>query len=344
MEVKEISRENIKPCTSTPTHLKQLKLSLFDQTTAPLPTPTLLFYPVPYKTTRQILDVTHLKTTLSRTLDSFYPLAGRYTTWDTIDCNDQGVPFIVTHVNCPLTSVLNFNGSTTTKLELLSKLYPPTEFAVIGSGIQVAIQINVFSCGGFVLGWYHSHKPLDGVSASTFLRHWAALSSNRNPQQLPDFVAGLTAFPQYPPEKDALIRPRMASFNQRTHATNESLLASSSSSSSSGVDIVVKSFVFKRTAVADLKARAASKDVMYPSRFLAVSGFIWKHLLQIQRRSALGVMVNVRPRANPPLANNSIGNLCEVVKVDLADHDSDEATELPELVTEIYSSISKIKI
>ncbi|KAK9732918.1 hypothetical protein RND81_04G031800 [Saponaria officinalis] len=328
MEVKIISTQIVKPSSPTPSHLRELMFSFLDQKNCSLTVPAVLFYrALPDEATP--LDIARLRTGLSETLTCFYPLAGRYKTWGTIICNDEGVPFIEAHVNCPISALIS--SPTSSNVDFLS-FYPPGE-NLQKSGIHLAIQVNVFTCGGFAIGWYHTHKVTDGVSVSTFFQHWAALVTQRYKdasQTKPDFRSGAISFSPLP-EEDKPMTPEQNETEEKKE-TNNSFFSNR---------IEVRSFVFKNEAVTELKAKSVSDHVTNPSRFEAVSGFIWKQILLAspkEGRSMLSIVVDIRPRTDPPMPNGSIGNLVETAFVR-----AQKRAELPEFVSEIRGSITKIK-
>ncbi|XP_074293704.1 limonoid 21-O-acetyltransferse-like [Silene latifolia] len=126
---------------------------------------SLIFYNPTTQT--QPVDITALKLALSKTLVHYYPLAGRLKDDSTIICNDEGIPFVVADVNCTLSAVLGSSQS----LDLSTKYQfcPPLD--ILSTGEQhiselahLAFQVNVFSCGGVVIGCYMLHKIMDGTS------------------------------------------------------------------------------------------------------------------------------------------------------------------------------------
>ncbi|KAK1256723.1 Vinorine synthase [Acorus gramineus] len=114
MEIEILSRETIRPTTPTQPHLRWHQLSALDQL-APLMTFHLvLFYPInggdlsppPHRETV-------LRTSLSRLLTPFYPLAGRLRKEGppphgtaTVEGTDEGVPFTVARADMDLDLVL----------------------------------------------------------------------------------------------------------------------------------------------------------------------------------------------------------------------------------------------
>ncbi|XP_074293708.1 stemmadenine O-acetyltransferase-like [Silene latifolia] len=333
-EVKIISRETVKPSTLTPPHLRTFNLSMIDQISRLLHVSSLIFYNP--NTQTQPLDIPGLKVALSETLSHFYPLAGRCKDESTIICNDAGIPFIEAHVNCSLSAVL----SSRQKLDMSSmfQFCPPKEYLNTGKQhiselVHLAFQVNVFSCGGVVIGCYMLHKIMDGTSFGLFFKHWSALTrKNYDDLIQPDFESTVIAFPPYHPEQkqqEQTVNPDYKYY----YPTDDSL------------KIVVKGFTFSNVALTKLKAMAASKHVPNPTRFESVLGFIWEQCLAaesvVYKHTELPVLIfaaDIRKRFGPPLSENSIGNLlANPIAI------SKTGVRLPDLVAEIHDAILKVK-
>ena len=86
-----------------------------------------------------------LKTSLSKTLTHFYPLAGRLSeNQNIVDCNDQGVQFLVAQVGSNLINII--------KSPVIKEL---NQLVMVESSYveeQLAIQVNLFDCGGIAVG------------------------------------------------------------------------------------------------------------------------------------------------------------------------------------------------
>ncbi|EEF47781.1 hypothetical protein RCOM_1470030 [Ricinus communis] len=109
MKVQVISREIIKPSSSTPQHLGIYKLSLHDQ----LAPRSLL----PYKKSH------HLKQSFSEALTHLYPLAGRITDdLFCIDCNDDGGSYSEARVAGDMSTILQ--DPNRDQLEMLLPCHP----------------------------------------------------------------------------------------------------------------------------------------------------------------------------------------------------------------------------
>ncbi|XP_021851553.1 stemmadenine O-acetyltransferase-like [Spinacia oleracea] len=343
INVRIVSREAVKPSIPTASHLKNLKMCYTDQM-LPLVPPFLTSGLVFYTNTNDVpVDITRLKTSLSKTLTTFYPLAGRIKQ-STINCNDQGVPFIETRVNCPLSLVINSPKI----VDFVTKFLPPRDSlgSLIGCDndelelelelVHLAIQVNVFTCGGVAIGWYDIHKVMDGTSSATFFKHWAALARQQSycydGLTQANFDAAVTAFPPSP-KAELLKLGNDYDIHDNGHGLSDS-------------STVVKSFIFTNNSVTKLKDKASSKQVPNPTRYQALAGFIWEQLLLISSMhyehnntdTILQVTVDMRPFTNPPLPRGSIGNL-----INTAVARAQNSTKLPQLVQEIHGVVSKMK-
>ncbi|KAL5751624.1 hypothetical protein ACOSP7_021800 [Xanthoceras sorbifolium] len=104
-DVEVISREIIKPATSTPDHLHHFKYSLVDQLiSSSFYTPLIYFYSLDHKLSNNEKS-SHLKTSLSQVLNHFYPLAGVIKD-NYVDCKNGGVLVLEAQVNCQLSQIL----------------------------------------------------------------------------------------------------------------------------------------------------------------------------------------------------------------------------------------------
>ncbi|CAL1391961.1 unnamed protein product [Linum trigynum] len=97
MEVSVISTENIKPWSlagSNQHEFKPFKLCLLDQLMVSIHSPLVLFYPMKDDHhDKKSSASTRLKASLSKTLNPFYPLAGRAKDNLIIHDFEKGIPF-----------------------------------------------------------------------------------------------------------------------------------------------------------------------------------------------------------------------------------------------------------
>jgi shikimate O-hydroxycinnamoyltransferase len=295
MQVRVILRENIKPSSPTPSHLKALKLSLFDQIVTKSYFPAILFYP----TNDGLLKLAQLKKSLSEALTRFYPLSGRVKDQFSIECNDEGASYSEALVDYNMSDFLD-----PPKIDLLNQLLPCHCQPWVAcqdraSAVCLAIQVNVFNYGGIAIGVCVLHTIADGITLSAFLKSWAAIAHGANDQQLfcPDFTTASTLFPP----RDLL---SLTCSNRFMVAWHEEAIS------------VTRRFVFDANAIATLKAKAKGEYVSNPTRYESLTALIWKCLINasmtisgLARPSVLEHSVDMRRRMGQPLSAYSMGNV-----------------------------------
>ncbi|XP_021595160.1 vinorine synthase [Manihot esculenta] len=284
-----ITREIIKPSSPTLQHLRFMKLSLLDQLNFTMSTPILFFYPNKIQNIKQKSQL--LKSSLSKTLTLFYPLAGKLKDHSFIHCNDHGVEFVDALVDCPMTDIFQ-NPDNFLLEKFISVDFNHTESSFRGA----VIQANFFTCGGLAIGVSLSHKIADAASLATFLMAWTAASlAKETPHTVvPHFISD-TIFPS---PADSLTLP-----------PPPPLLLT--------IETTTRRYVFDASNVSMLKAKAASATVQTPTRVEAITAFLWKCLMNLSgkklsrfiKQSVLIQSVNLRPRFDPPMPENYIGNM-----------------------------------
>ncbi|XP_052208739.1 stemmadenine O-acetyltransferase-like [Diospyros lotus] len=327
MKVEVISSELVKPSSPTPSHLKTFKISLMDQLLVSDYIPFIFHYPItdPNCDTNQL--VLHLKNSLSDTLTRFYPLAGRFKDHMSVDCNDEGVLFIETRVNCSMSEFLNEPQ--------IEQLHQFVFFIEMGSEpetslCQLAVQVNVFASDGIAIGVSMLHKMMDGSTLATFLKCWAAIASDDSQGKaiFPDLTVASSLFP---PRSDQL--PRSMSFLKDTWVKKGKS--------------ILRRFLFDDAAIKALKAKASSRAVPNPSSSLAVSAFIWKCAVAASRKvkgiqsgqiaTILAYAVNMRSRMVPPAPELSMGNIFW-----LATATQRDGAGLEEMVGSVREAVGKL--
>ncbi|XP_050366648.1 stemmadenine O-acetyltransferase-like [Argentina anserina] len=349
MVVKIISKECIKPSSPTPQHLKIHKLSLLDQLIPSIYLPGILYYPIHPNTTPSVnfgdtcQRSEQLKLSLSETLTSFYPLAGRFRDNLSIDCNDEGVSYTEAEVE----STCLFQFLNHPDVSLLSQFLPSgAGFSESeGPGAPLAmIQVTNFACGGYVVGVLVSHMVFDGTALRTFFKAWAARSRNTPASDIcmPTFDA-----PSLFPQSDAFPQEAtMMTFWRRFLRMGK---------------CVTRRFVFDAAAIASLKDKAAanttsSSSAQNPTRVEVVTALIWKCIMvalafhnheitdggqKQQRPTMITHAVNLRQRAVPPFSENCMGNFMFQAAATVCSRKAEEL-ELGSLVILIREAIKKL--
>lgn len=273
--------EWIKPSSPTPSHLRTYKISLLDQLLPIGHVPMILFFPSINLNNTIHAIAAKLKDSLSATLTYYHPFAGTIMNDLYVDCNDEGVQYIEALVkNFTLRSFLE-------KLEIhsLHKLVPhnPTSNETSKKGTCVVmVQVSIFECGGFAICLTISHKVVDGISLFSFFKAWAAMTSGSKIVE-PSFIAP-SLFPQntsLPRDLTLFLWPIV--FKQGKFVTRR--------------------FVFSASSIRQLKVKARSSLVKFPTKVEVVSAMIWRSIMFASRKrngaprpSVISHPVNLRRR------------------------------------------------
>ncbi|OMO57721.1 Transferase [Corchorus olitorius] len=191
--MKELENSPVSPPPgSVPT--TSLNLTLFDMTGFGFSAmQRLYFYEFPHPTS-YFMDNTlpNLKTSLSLTLQHFFPFAGKLT----IPPPPQPLPYIVYEEGDSVSfivkeSTVDFNhliGDHPRHVEELRALVPtlpPPSMAANGCMEKpvMAIQITVFPMAGISIGIGFCHSAADGSTLSHFMNSWANLNTHKSQDQ-----------------------------------------------------------------------------------------------------------------------------------------------------------------
>lgn len=347
--VEIVQRERIKPSSPTPQDLRIHELSILDQLALVIYIPIILFYP----RHSQNIDVTindkhhhysdyvNLKSSLSKTLTLFYPLAGRIKQDCTVvECNDEGAELTEARVDHPMSEILERPAPDPEALRKL--LAVDVESKEASDGALLHVQINVFACGGTAIGVSLSHKVADASTLSMFINTWAAKAKLNHIEVLPEFSSA-SLFP--------------ARHGHHQLGLNKELVREK---------CLMRRYVFDASSIAILKAKSACSSVESPTRVEAVSAVIWKCALGVSRAKFRGKYsssntnsisvqfrqdVNIRRRTSPPLPEILAGNLVGSFSAKhdlLGDHIADDDHDDPDddvqlLVSELRKGFEEMK-
>ncbi|BFG28787.1 hypothetical protein CerSpe_150610 [Prunus speciosa] len=360
IKVEIIERQTVRPSSPTPHSSRTIQLSVLDQMVhSHVYFPTLLFYVANNNITgsgggatstdtaamrmkeRDIFQ--HLIRSLAKTLTHFYPLAGRLSKgYDMIQCTDDGAEFVTARVKCSLSQIFEHPDP-----EMLTGLVPAIgQPDGDGDGDAtrlpfLAVQTNLFECGGIAIGLNFSHKVVDGITASAFISCWAktALDDGDN-DQVPFMVPKFDAASYFPPLD---------------------FLNSQQPSSAELVGIIkhdkciTKRFVFDASKIATLQSNLASALAPHaPTRVLVVSALIWKCAMEASSKSSnlppssFLLTMDLRRWFEPPLPQNLAGNVVGILVVTATaslkgQEESDETIDLKDLVAKLSTGIAQQK-
>ncbi|OVA15857.1 Transferase [Macleaya cordata] len=246
--------------------------------------------------------ISHLKTSLSRTLDHFFPLAGRLATTKHddgtisvyIDCNSAGAEFIhaaaditiadildptyVPHIVrsfFPLNGVINYDGRSQ---PLLS-----AQVTELIDGIFISCSVNHVICDGisfshFFNSWSEISRGLDHISRPPIIERWF-LENTDCPIRLPSSTNEFLSEAHTPPQ-----------FEERV-------------------------FHFTQENIARLKAKANSESETDRniSSLQALLAHIWVAFMRARhsdpnKETSYWLAIGNRARLNPPLPEAYFGN------------------------------------
>lgn len=286
-----ISRTLIKPSSTTPSHLKNFKLSLLDQLYPTIHGNITFFFPSKDAPTDLDFEFSRksqlLQKSVSETLTRFYPLAGQLADNSTVDCNDDGGLFIEARCGSPLSDFLSKPDYETLDLFL------PTIDPEISKGSLWLVKFSMFTCGGTAVSVLLTHKICDFGSLITLLKSWTAACGGSSKPLVPQFI-GASIFP---PEEI----PGMSAYAQIA-----------------GKKFIARRFVFGASKVAELKEKVQSvigREQFYVSRVEVLLALLWKCAMAVVKSktgsfkpTALFQAVNLRSRMDPPLPDTVFGN------------------------------------
>ncbi|KAK6253302.1 hypothetical protein QUC31_015022 [Theobroma cacao] len=306
MQVHIQTRKLIKPSNPTPHHLRDLKLSCFDQIAPPTYSSFVYFFPADNRisTSTSIQDerLEKLENSLSEVLTSFYPLAGRYVEdRHAIDCSDKGAEYLEAQVNA------NLNQFILEELdaELLNHLVPfPNE--LIFTPTILAVQINKFACGGLAIGLSLSHKFADGFTLFSFMNEWATSS-----RLGADRVKCLSF-------ESGSVLPATCTATHKIPVPDDN-----------SEKLITRRFIFSEAAISALKAKAVAlagdlglKSQQQPSRVQLMIALIWKARIVLAQakhgslRNSLQIFpFNFRGKTAIHIPLNAAGNLFRNINV-----------------------------
>nr|Q94FT4.1 RecName: Full=Salutaridinol 7-O-acetyltransferase; Short=salAT [Papaver somniferum]AAK73661.1 salutaridinol 7-O-acetyltransferase [Papaver somniferum]AKJ85665.1 SAT salutaridinol 7-O-acetyltransferase [synthetic construct] len=314
--VEVISKETIKPTTPTPSQLKNFNLSLLDQC-FPLYyyVPIILFYPATAAnstgSSNHHDDLDLLKSSLSKTLVHFYPMAGRMIDNILVDCHDQGINFYKVKIRgkmCEFMSQPDVPLSQLLPSEVVSASVPKEALVIV--------QVNMFDCGGTAICSSVSHKIADAATMSTFIRSWASTTKTSRSGGSTAAVTDQKLIPSF--DSASLFPPS----ERLTSPSGMSEIPFSSTPEDTEDDKTVsKRFVFDFAKITSVREKLQvlmhdNYKSRRQTRVEVVTSLIWKSVMKSTPAGFLPVVhhaVNLRKKMDPPLQDVSFGNLSVTV-------------------------------
>uniref|UniRef100_M1CMH3 Anthranilate N-benzoyltransferase protein n=1 Tax=Solanum tuberosum TaxID=4113 RepID=M1CMH3_SOLTU len=318
--------ELIKPSSPTPHELRDHKISFIDELIPHSSIPLILFFKKSENLTQsQVCN--HLKASLSQTLTQFYPLAGRIKSQYSIDCNDEGAYYQESQVDASLLDIIK-----NPKSNELVQLTPYNSNGTLSNFQQLlAIQVNLFNCGGIALSISISHKIGDASSLCKFIMNWSNASEGSircntcctnspeillHPCQILKKYTTSEASDMHlknmgdnKVRKDSIFSCLPSIFPSRGTIDN-TLNVNNMPIRIVAEKLVVKRIVFTTSNIAKMKAKLINWGYNEnATRVEVVMALIWKCFMAAKGCNSVAIIpVNIRQRIVPPFDENSFGN------------------------------------
>ncbi|XP_062010962.1 uncharacterized acetyltransferase At3g50280-like [Rosa rugosa] len=255
--------------------------------------------------------IENLKASFSRSLDIFYPLAGRLaitendqdsTTSFSVDCNGVGAEFV--HAAADGVTVADVLDPILVPDDILYSFFPLN--GVLNyqgtSNPLLAVQVTELADGIFI-GLSMNHSVVDGTSFWNFFNYWSEISRcGKTSQPVPifsrQFLDGIIDLPV-----------RIPHFRDQ-------IPAGKSSSSLPPVLLQQRVFLFSKEKIATIKAKANSQmGTSKISSLQALLGHLWLCIARTEclssstdQETKYKVLIGMRQRLKPPLPDQYLGN------------------------------------
>ncbi|XP_059306962.1 spermidine hydroxycinnamoyl transferase-like [Lycium ferocissimum] len=295
----------VKP--AEPTWNGTVSLSECDQTFSLVHVPTIYYYRLCHD-----CDTSIIKTSLSKALVHFYPLAGRLRWIEgsrlELDCDASGVVLMEAETNAKLDDLGDFSLSPDYSISL----FPRVDYTIpIDELPLLFVQLTKFQCGGIALSFAISHAVVDGQSALCFLFEWARLALGEPLMSAPVHDRKVLR------AGEPAIRPPTFEHLQ----FNPPPLLIGKSSTEYEKKNVTKGSMLKLTKnqVEMLRKKANqgrnledNKERSY-TRYEVVTAHIWRCACKarghkFEKPTNLSICIDIRNRMNPPLPKPYFGN------------------------------------
>ncbi|KAK1592770.1 hypothetical protein Q3G72_030060 [Acer saccharum] len=311
MDVRIISREIIKPSSSTPYHLRTYKLSGLDQQIINGHIPIVFFYSTAPKSCEG------LKKSLSEILTHYYPLAGRLKDYLSIDCDDSGVSLVEARVAGNMSDVLK-----QPEIDPQEQLLPCKVKEFLTSRSILAVQVSYFDCGGVAICLFFRHVCVDATAAANFIKSWAAITACGGIDfTVQDVIFDCTSI--FPPIDDSVI-PENTYTEDILYSLKEN---------------VRRRFVLEGSKISALQEKIGNR----PTRFEAVFALMLGAITAGQREGngfTATFPVNLRKRMNPPIPEQCIGNIHTIVQTNRPREETTNYSSLTAKVRELISMVN----
>ncbi|XP_072986926.1 phenolic glucoside malonyltransferase 2-like [Typha latifolia] len=298
------------------------------------PVERLFFYPFPHTTSHFICSfLPTLKSSLSTTLQTFFPLAGTLRPIPGNDfkfelCYSDGDSISLTVAECVDGGFDILSGSDAREISNLRPFLPQLQKLGDSSSL-LAIQVTVFPGDGVVIGTAVHHAACDGSSSIRFMHSWASAcrtGCSAAESNMPIFDRSLIPDPRG-------LYTIMAEF---ILSIEQNKLPGLSEPDAVPADLFLASFTLTQSHIKKLKEAVLSKadgknnKSFHLSTFVVTLAYIWVGFVRVRehfspglrKEAHLGFAVDFRARMEPSIPAAYFGNCvspCLLEAIDVGD-------------------------
>ncbi|KAJ8562100.1 hypothetical protein K7X08_011391 [Anisodus acutangulus] len=243
-----------------------------------------------------------------------------------IDCNDEGAYYQESHVDASLLDIIKIPNAT----ELVQLTPYNSDGTTSNFQELLAIQVNLFNCGGIAISISISHKVGDASSLCTFIKNWCnaseGLRSNKCWADSPEMLPHPTTFEGSDTHPPTFFKSPSNIDNNKVREDSSFISLSSIFPPRGTTDdmpdekcvaiqpvaekLAVKRFVFTASNIAKMKGEFINYGYNEnATRVEVISALLWKCFMAAKMCNSVTIIpVNIRQRVVPPLPKNSFGN------------------------------------
>ncbi|KAF7838014.1 spermidine hydroxycinnamoyl transferase [Senna tora] len=270
-----------------------------------------------------------LKTSLSKALVPFYPLAGRLH-WIgnnngrlELQCNAMGAQFIEAECESRLDDLIAHDLASSPPYD---QLFPQIDYTLPLHHLPLLlVQLTSFKCGSLTISLAISHAVVDGPGSQHFISEWARLARGE-PLQIMPFHDRTVLQSRDPPPTSL---PPCLDHSERNPPPL--LLGHSDSTQERTKKTTMATLKITKAQVEALRKTANESWACDPkpmgrryTRYESITAHIWRSTCKArghkkEQPTGLGVSVDLRSRMRPPLPKEYFGNaILDVVATSLA--------------------------
>ncbi|OMO90846.1 Transferase [Corchorus olitorius] len=251
-------------------------------------------------------DTQVLKEALSKTLVSFYPMAGRLGSDENgrleIVCNAEGVLWVEAETTCAIDDLGDFKPS----LQLRQLVPLPNSGDPFSHPLIVA-QLTTFKCGGVCLGFGIHHTLADGTTCTHFVNSWSEIARGMPQITVPPLI------------DRTLLRARVPPTPKFHHVEYDPPPSLNNTCFQRNPQVSV--FKMAPDQLNTLKAKSIQNETTIKfSTYSILAAYIWRCVskargLSDDQVTKLDMPTNGRPRLRPPLPSGYLGNVMFVASL-----------------------------